>query len=78
MRNPFLHVFLYCENLEEPYQRWPPDVIFNKIFLTHCTSLKIIKYVFKGVFWYAGTILNVVSNNQIQDAHQTPALKNVI
>ena len=46
-----------------------------KYILTHCTPWKITKYVFKGVFWYVETILNVVSNNQIKDEHQTPSLK---
>ena len=32
MRNPILHVFLYCEDLEYLYPRWPPDAIFKIYF----------------------------------------------
>ena len=44
--------------------------IFNSL-----NAVVIIKYVFKGVFWYAGTILKVVSNDRIQDVHQTSSLE---
>ena len=75
MRNPILHVFLHCEDLENHIQDGHQTPSFKKIFLTHCTPWKIIKYVFEGFFWYALTIMNVVSNYQIQDVQQTPSLK---